>query len=103
MESSFKTWIDNNYNINYHQEYHVSIYINGVYNNSYYIDFYFPDINLGIELDGSHHLNQIESDKQRDSVILSQYNIPIYRISHKEYKSLSKLDEVKTILKNYEK
>lgn len=36
----------------------------------YIVDFFFPQINLAIELDGSHHSLQIGKDEQRDAHLL---------------------------------
>ena len=35
----------------------------------YYIDLYFPQINIGVECDEAHHLNQVEADKSRENDI----------------------------------
>lgn len=64
----------------------------------YYGDFYFPELNLLIELDGSQHEQTKEYDLQRDALILEYYNIQTIRISHKEYIFKLKLDLIESIL-----
>lgn len=58
---------------------------------TYFVDFYFPKINLIIELDGTQHKNTQEYDQQRDQYISDRYNLEIIRISHKEYQQKTKL------------
>lgn len=58
----------------------------------YFADFYFPSLNLIIELDGTQHKNNTEYDIQRDKHLTEHYNVQILRISHKEYQEKTKLD-----------
>jgi very-short-patch-repair endonuclease len=67
---------------------------------SFFGDFYFPKLNLLIELDGSQH-NTEEAmiyDIERDQHIKNCYQTQIIRISQKEYKDKSKLELIKTLL-----
>lgn len=64
----------------------------------YYGDFYFPKLNLLIELDGKQHKHTIEYDSERDSLILEFYLVRTIRISYKEYMEKSKLACVLSLL-----
>jgi very-short-patch-repair endonuclease len=66
----------------------------------YFLDFYFPELKLIIELDGSHHLSDEAKakDLDRDTYILKNYGIYTLRISHKEYKNKSKIHIVDELL-----
>lgn len=48
--------------------------------NYYFADFYFEELQLIIEIDGSQHLKTMESDAYRDRSILEQYDINTIRI-----------------------
>ncbi len=50
----------------------------------YFMDFYFPDLKLDVEIDGSQHLkpDRQASDKVRDEA-LTKYGITVYRIPWK--------------------
>lgn len=99
LERSFKEWIDSNYpELLYEVEKSVSIFIDEKYFKTFYLDFFFPDLDLCIELDGSQHELSKEYDEIRDSLIESHHGIHVYRISHKEYQSKEKIDEVRRIL-----
>jgi hypothetical protein len=65
---------------------------------NYFIDFYFPNQNIGIELDGIQHEQSKEYDTNRDIIIEKTYNIPIIRISYKEYFDKTKKKEIDSIL-----
>lgn len=67
-------------------------------NKTYFLDFYFPDLNIVIELDGSQHKNTVEKDKQRDNFVSKELKCDIIRITHKEYQSKSKIPLVKKLL-----
>lgn len=99
MERSFKEWIDTNFpHVVYEEEKAFSIYLDGKYETTYFVDFYFPSLNVGIELDGSHHLQQVEYDLERDKRILEHHGISLMRISHKEYLDKSRIDDVTALL-----
>ena len=69
-----------------------------------FASFYFEDLKLSIELDGTQHNKTLEYDATRDANILFEHGVYIYRISHKEYKSGIKIDEVRNLLSmNYNK
>jgi restriction endonuclease pvuRts1 I len=59
------------------------------------IDLYFPQLNIGIEVDEAHHLNKSEEDKLRSyeiANVLSDYiqiRIPIFTLEDGEQKCLS--------------
>ena len=95
LETSFENWlIQNNYS-DYETEFHIKRYDeNNKFIKNYFIDFYFPTLKLGIELDGTQHKNTIEKDFDRDRYI-SSLGIEIFRISHQEYVNKSKVDIVK--------
>ncbi len=96
LEQSFDSWLKLNNMIDYTKEQPFRIVDGeGKYLTTYFGDFYFPDLSLLIELDGTQHQNQIEYDQIRDARISNQYNIRIIRITHKEYINKSRLDEVK--------
>ena len=66
---------------------------------TYFIDFYFPQLKLGIELDGTQHKNTFEYDTERDSYIEREYEIQILRVTHSEYKKKTKLKLIEDLLK----
>jgi len=70
----------------------------GNFKNCYYIDFYFPKQNIGIELDGSQHLATVEYDTRRDREIFEQHGIVITRITYHEYFSKEKKEIIDMIL-----
>lgn len=102
MESSFNHWlIDTRCEYHWETESPFKRYdINGNYEKCYFADFFFPELKLIIELDGTHHENQIEYDKERDAYIIENYDSvnQIVRITHSEYVSLSRIDEIKSLL-----
>lgn len=53
---------------------------------------------IGIELDGTQHLKTTKQDKERDDFMLTENEITIYRISHKDYQAKTKIDLVKKLL-----
>lgn len=67
---------------------------------TYFADFYFPKLNLIIELDGSQHNipKQQEYDEERDRYISQTYNVQIIRISHKEYIQKTRILEIQNLL-----
>lgn len=96
MESSFEDWVKENFpKITYDSEYSFKR-LDKV--KTYFVDFYFPELSLVIELDGTQHEKTTEYDKDRDCYISSVYGVHIIRISHKEYKSKNKLELIKQLL-----
>lgn len=88
LETSFESWLIENNITNFITEHpfkrHDQI-------KTYFADFYFPNINLIIELDGTQHANTKEYDQQRDQYISDRYHLEIIRISHTEYQQKTKL------------
>lgn len=94
MEQSFEQWL-NSYSIIFDTE--VKFY-NYELNKNYFVDFYFPFLNLVIELDGTQHLKTIEKDKIRDEYLTRVLNLNVIRISHKEYIKKIKYNEICSLL-----
>lgn len=89
LEQSFENWLKINFpDINYKTE---QSFKRLDKTKTYFVDFYFPNLNLIIELDGSQHKNSKEYDHDRDNYISSVYNVEIIRITHQEYTKKSKL------------
>ncbi len=100
MEQSFNDWLLLEYpNVQFIREHVAPIINDGNYDTCYFIDFYFPDLGFGIELDGTHHKNQVDYDKKRDEDIKRCHDIDIFRINHKEYLSGEKIEFVKNLIK----
>ena len=96
MESSFEKWFLEKYpQLTFHME-HKFKRLDII--KTYYADFYFPNLNLIIELDGSQHQSTKKYDQDRDNYISKNYNVQIIRISHKEYQSLTKMQLIQNIL-----
>jgi hypothetical protein len=101
VETCFDEWLmsigyiknDDYYALNY------TLY-NDEKNTSYIMDFWFPKLNLNIELDGSHHerVEQIERDTIRDEWMNRVHNIQIIRIKVKEWNNKHKRDNIKQSL-----
>lgn len=83
LESSFKDYILNTLTIREEDFIQEKRWI--MSNSKLYIsDFYFPSLNLIIELDGKQHELTVEEDINRDNQILQEFNINTLRITHKE-------------------
>jgi very-short-patch-repair endonuclease/predicted nucleic acid-binding Zn ribbon protein len=96
LEQSFSEWLDNNYpKLDYITE---QPFKRLDMIKTYYADFYFPNLNLIIELDGSQHKHTQQYDSNRDDYITKTYDVNIVRISHQEYQSKSKIDLIKNLL-----
>lgn len=98
LEKSFEEWLNKNYSeIHYicEQPFKRLDIVK-----TYFADFYFPELNLIIELDGSQHNATKDYDRERDLYIESTYDIRIVRITHKEYKSKIKLELIKNLLEH---
>ena len=48
----------------------------------YVVDIYIPDLHIGVEVDGPHHVEK--RDIKRDNVLYEEYNLPIIRLNQKE-------------------
>jgi len=105
LESSFIDYLKLNYpSINYEFNKTVKIFDkDGNYKNNYYIDFYFPETNIGIELDGRQHFDSVEYDKNRDKDIFKSIKCKILRVSYDEYFEKSKLSNIISILQKENK
>lgn len=83
FEQSFIDWLD-------HQEYNYVALKHSIHNpkenTTYFLDFYFPDLNVNIELDGTHHErpDNIKRDEIRDAYLKS-IGIDVLRISIRDY------------------
>jgi very-short-patch-repair endonuclease len=93
LERSFENWLLEN---------NVSSYVkNKTFRcdgKIYYGDFFFEDLKILIELDGSQHEQTVDYDLIRDHLILNHYSVRTIRITHKEYMSKTKIEEVKEAL-----
>jgi len=97
LESSFESWLNDNYPIlQYQTEYPIKR-LDVI--KTYFADFYFPSLNLIIELDGTQHKYTVEYDTERDDYISSAYGIKVVRISHKEYTKQTRINEIKNLLR----
>jgi len=95
LERSFEDWlVKNNISLKYEDEYTIKNHITKKW---YFVDFYFPEINLIVELDGKQHEKpkHKEKDKIRDEYITTHLGIEIFRISYDEYQSGIKVQELK--------
>ena len=95
MEQSFEAWLTNHSAPEFSTE---KSFKNHDIKKTYFADFYFPGLNLIIELDGTQHRKTVEADAIRDAYIKSYYGITVIRISHQEYQKGSRIDEVKKLL-----
>jgi very-short-patch-repair endonuclease len=94
LEESFETWLlDNNISLKYETEYTIKNHITQKW---YFVDFYFPEINLIVELDGKQHEKpkHKEADKLRDEYITTNLNLNVFRISYDEYQAGSKVNQL---------
>lgn len=94
LEQSFENWLIQNQYSNYQTE--VKFY-NPIIKRSYFVDFLFEDKKLIIELDGTQHLNTVEKDAARDKFLVS-LGYKVVRITHLEYKNMTKLSLIKSLL-----
>ena len=98
LESSFEKWLKLEFpELLFETE---KPFRNNTENKTYFADFYFPDINLIIELDGTQHKLTEEYDFIRDEFIRNNYNVQIIRISHSEYVSKERVSEIRALLGN---
>lgn len=93
LESSFSDWLDE-HKVDYQTEVK---FINTEAGTWYFVDFLFEQHKLIIELDGSQHKNTLEKDRLRDEYLCS-IGYSVVRITHKQYKSKSRLAEIKSLL-----
>lgn len=101
LERSFEEYLKSNFkNLKYTFNEVVKVFdTQGKYIKCFYIDFYLPKQNIGIELDGNQHKNTIEYDISRDQQIKDLRGIEIIRITYEEYFNKSKKDLIDSILR----
>lgn len=58
---------------------------------SYFLDFYFEDLKIDLEIDGRQHEDRKEHDNFRDK-LLSSYGIKVFRIKYQGLKNKEKKD-----------
>jgi very-short-patch-repair endonuclease len=52
----------------------------------YYLDFYFPELKIGIEIDGeSHNSKKARRNDSRKTQRMNQYGITVFRINHGDH------------------
>ena len=95
MESSFEEWLKIKSITNYTTEHKIK---RKDIVKTYYADFYFPDHNLIIELDGTQHEQTVDKDRERDDYIQKEYGYKIIRISYREYQKKSRMLEIMDLL-----
>lgn len=95
LESSFEHWLLINNLTNFITE---KAFRRHDIAKTYFVDFYFPNLNLVIELDGTQHKNTKLYDQERDQYITFTYGVEILRISHKEYIEKTKIEFIKSKL-----
>lgn len=93
LEKSFSDWLIS-HGVQYETEKTIKNQETGKW---YFVDFIFEDLRLIIELDGSHHEQTKEYDTVRDE-FLSSLGYRVLRITHKEYQSKEKLQQVCDLL-----
>jgi very-short-patch-repair endonuclease len=94
LEESFESWLSqNDISLEYETEYTIHNHITQKW---YFVDFYFPEINLIVELDGKQHEHprHKENDRQRDEYIVNHLNIEVFRISYDEYQQGTKINQL---------
>lgn len=94
MERSFESWLHNNFpNLTVIPQ---KPFRNKENNGYYYADFYFPTLNLIIELDGTHHNTQENRlhDTKRDLHLLEYFSVDTIRITAREYREKSRMSEI---------
>ena len=97
LESSFKDYILNTLNIRKEDFIQEKRWI--MSDSKLYIsDFYFPSLNLIVELDGKQHELTREEDYNRDNQILREFNSNTLRITHKEWITKERNEELTKLL-----
>ena len=98
FETQFDLWLQS---IGYipQQDYVALSYVmyNDEQNTHYIMDFWFPALNLNIELDGSHHERpeQVVRDTTRDEWLNRIHNIDVIRIKGREWSKSKRRDQIK--------
>lgn len=94
MEKSFMEWLDSKNIIHEHEKH----FFNHEINKHYFTDFYFENLKLVIELDGTQHRKTIEKDMIRDEFLTRVHGLTVVRVTHKQYIKKERLEEIKTLL-----
>ena len=97
LELSFKDYILNTLNIKEEDFIQEKRWIMSNFK-LYISDFYFPSLNLIVELDGKQHELTKEEDYNRDNQILREFNSNTLRITHKEWITKEKNEELTKLL-----
>lgn len=98
LERSFEEWLLREYPLlRYITE---KPYRNTHENKTYFADFYFPELQIIIELDGTQHKHTKDYDAARDKYISENYQVKIIRITHSEYTKQSRISEIRAILED---
>ena len=98
LERSFEEWLlENHPTIKYDAEHTIH---NHITKRWYFVDFYFPELNLIVELDGKQHERPDHklADKKRDNYIQTHLGLIVFRISHDEYQTGIKIPELLKLL-----
>lgn len=96
LEKSFEDWLISNNISNYVTEKTIK---NHLTNKWYFVDFYFPDYSLIIELDGKQHEKQKHKEKDIDrDDYLTSIGYKVVRISHSEYIQKTKYNLISSLL-----
>ena len=94
LEERMRDFLDRR-NIEYEFQKVFYIYADDGWILRYYIaDFYIPEANLIIEVDGKFHDNQKQHDKNRTKTIQEQYPVEVYRWRWKDFDDEDKVEEL---------
>lgn len=64
----------------------------------YISDFYFPDLNLIVEMDGKQHKDTVIEDELKDSLLKQEFNLNTIRITHKQWRAKEKAEILESVL-----
>jgi len=64
----------------------------------YISDFYFPDLNLIVEMDGKQHQDTVVEDELKDSLLKEEFNLDTIRITHKQWRYKEKAKVLESVL-----
>ena len=99
MEEGFELWLQEHGVTGYDPEHHVKRYDeSGKFVKNYFIDFYFPEFNLAIELDGTQHKLTVEKDQDRDKYLSCILGMTVYRIPYESFQKNEWILPVKEML-----
>ena len=95
LEERMKAFLDENY-VKYESQKIFYIYDNDGWIIRYYIaDFYVPDKNIIIEVDGKFHDDHKQHDKMRTREIQEQYpDVDVLRYKWKDLSDMDKMDDL---------